>query len=154
MMIDQLKAMIYERDGIPSDQQCVIHAGEQLEDERTLTNYNIFKKTTMCLVLRLRAGMYHETSGRRGFNKLSYPDAMAIKKVLAFQFKDEQQSNHLTAPQLQNSILETQNLLLMLLNEIKDYALPQTVPSLRAILVPITVDSDEDESDSDDSNDQ
>jgi len=66
MKVEDIKQKICDKEDIPIDQQRMIYRGYQLSDDETLGRYKIGKESTLHLVLRLRGGMYNETSGKNG----------------------------------------------------------------------------------------
>jgi len=64
--IHLLKMNLQNLVGLPVDNQRLIYAGRQLEDGRLLKDYKIGKESTLHLILRMRGGMYVDSSGREG----------------------------------------------------------------------------------------
>jgi hypothetical protein len=67
MIVSELKDIIEKMDQTPIDQQRLVYNGKQLEDERTLDYYGINAESVVHIILRIRGGMFHETSARKDF---------------------------------------------------------------------------------------
>lgn len=62
--VGDVKAQFRDKAGTPVDQQRLIYGGHELEDMKTLKEYNIEKDSTLHLVLRLPGGVF----SRQGYN--------------------------------------------------------------------------------------
>jgi ubiquitin C len=82
--VEELKEDIRRSEGIPADQQRLIFAGCQMEDGETLARYNICQGSVISLVLRLRGGMMHESSGRDDHKPAARPAPAAIVRGSLF----------------------------------------------------------------------
>ena len=81
MRVSELKDMIERADQTPFDQQRLVYNGKQLEDERTLDYYDIKQDTIVHIILRIRGGMFHETSARKDFGLIQWTTIQAIEEL-------------------------------------------------------------------------
>jgi ubiquitin-large subunit ribosomal protein L40e len=94
--IEYVKNAICDKEGIPPYQQRILFNRKQLEDHIKIHDYGIENESTLQLILRLRGGMYHETSGRNGNYSLLkpcvfyiYPDGINSDYESDSQFEED-----------------------------------------------------------------
>ena len=78
MIVSELKNLIEKIDQTPFDQQRLVYNGKQLEDARTLDYYAIQKDTIVHIILRIRGGMFHETSARKDYGLVQWSDVISL----------------------------------------------------------------------------
>jgi hypothetical protein len=70
MTVMEIKQLIEKVEQYAPDQQRIVYCGKQLSDDKQLKVYSIQPDATLHLIIRLRGGMFHETSSRKDMEPL------------------------------------------------------------------------------------
>jgi hypothetical protein len=83
MTIEELKLEIENLDGIPPHQQRLVFNGKEMQDTNKVESYHLKSNDMIHIVLRLRGGMFHETSSKKDHVYLgqSQSDAEEIERL-------------------------------------------------------------------------
>ena len=79
--IVDIKKEIYKQDGLPLDQQRLAFKGNTLDDDKYVHEYGMDETSRVQLVLRLRGGMFHESSSRMDY--ISIENKFVLDKGLS-----------------------------------------------------------------------
>ena len=141
MDINSVKELVQDKEGMSSDQQRLIFGGKELESHRTVSDYKMPEQSTLHLVLRLRGGMYHFTSGRQDFSSIPKSSAEAIQSLLTLTLKNLNKIQQ-SPSELQDSLLQARTILSNLYREISGISVPANTPQLSSIILPIPTENE------------